>query len=918
MAEYAFDSKGDGVMKKVMVVLLTLLAKILVRLRYKVKVVGKEIFNSQDSKRRPLIIASNHVAEIDSQILFSIIGMKVPFCPLITERFYNTPLIHQIVKLMGGIPITDLDGSVNSHKIYQSEQAIKRVIHTLQEGKNVLIFPSGQLRARDQEQLGGRALLHQCVREVDDAKVVLVRISGLSGSLFSRVFYGKTPDYFTCAKTALWTVIKNGIFFVPKRKVVVEFEEMDSDAPIEGTKKEFNTYLEQWYNQYINADGKRTEREPLNLVSYSIFNKHDYPEVIEVHSQSEFDDLQVPKDYQIAIQHRLSEMCGRGVNEIKANDELFNDLGLDSLDLANIFTFLSEQFDIDPSLQPIDLVRVVDLYAAAMNVKKGTHEEEEKEKTHGGLLWKEKRCRPFPEYGEGETLIEVFLNTADRMGSFPAFADDVSGIVSYKKAKIGVIALAEQIKRMPGHYIGYVLPSSVGAILLTYAIMLAGKTPVPLNFTVGRRFLEHAMDLLDLKVVISSKRFLDRVSHIDLGKVEDVIVLFEDIRKKIHFKDKLKAALLAKKKPKKIMKKFGSENLKGSDTAVILFTSGTENLPKGVPLTHHNIISNHKSAIENITLTTYDVMLGALPFFHVFGFAVTGLLGPSVGLKVVFSPDPTDTSAMTRVIASWRVTITCLAPSFYSNLFRKATFRQLRSIRYLISGAEKLSRELLSYMRKLGCVIIEGYGTTETSPIISIVRPGKDVRGVGQPLTGLEVRIINLETDEICEIGEKGEIVVSGPSVFAGYFGSEGKGPFKKIDGKDFYCTGDIGYFDDEGYLYIAGRIKRFIKIGGEMISLTAIEMAIQTTGIKRKIIDKEDNVPVCVMADETQKKPRLVLFTKYNIDLDLANSILKEAGFARIYRIYEVRYIQEMPVLGTGKTSFRKLQEMLDLKPVK
>ncbi|MCH9612596.1 MAG: Bifunctional protein Aas [Chlamydiia bacterium] len=898
-------------MKKLFQRVLAGITTFLIRLRYKVEYRGMEVFDDPELKGKPLLICPNHVTEVEPIILVSKLTPRFQMRPIVVEDFYNMPGAGPLMKLVGAVPTINLDLHVNEYKRKKAGDTVDKIIEDLKDNQCFCIYPSGMLRHRNREVIGGRSLVYRCVQEVENVEVVLTRISGFSGSIFSRMITGESPDFWKAIRQSLWVMIKNGIFFIPKRKVLIEFERMPKSIPKE-TKLEFNRALEDWYNQYPDGRGGIADAEPLNMVSYAWWSKTQYPDVVDQVDTADFQDLIVPKDVEMNILYKLSEICGRGVSDILIDERLVSDLGLDSLDVANLYTYLSEQFDMDPGVQPGSLVRVGDLYKAALGVKEVEKEEETKVDLHK-LPWGNERGRPCAEYATGATLIEVFINSCKRMKKYPGAADDVSGVVTYSRMLLGVIIMAEKIRKMKGENIGIMLPSSVGAAIMTFATMLAGKVPVMVNFTVGRRSLEYTVDFAEIDVVLTSQRFLDRASHIEIGSVEDKLCLVEDLRKRVHVTDKLRALRTSMRSTKGILKHFKVDKKTEDDTAVIIFTSGTESNPKGVPLSSKNIICNHIDALGNMTLTTYDVMLGALPFFHVFGMAVTGIMGLCAGIKVYYCPDPTDAKAMVRIISSWRVTITCLAPSFYANLFRASTFRQLRSVRYMITGAEKMAAELLNYMKRLGACVVEGYGCTETSPIISLVRPGTSLIGVGQALASLDVRILNIETENVVPQGEEGELIVHGNSVFNGYLKRNSDDVFIEIDGKRFYRTGDKAYIDERGYINLVGRLKRFVKIGGEMVSLYALEQELIKQGIKRKWFDTEDHSPLCIMPyEEDGKRPKLILLSTYDLECSLINTVLQDAGFPRISRISECRKIETMPLLGSGKVSYKKLDELL------
>jgi long-chain-fatty-acid--[acyl-carrier-protein] ligase len=260
--------------------------------------------------------------------------------------------------------------------------------------------------------------------------------------------------------------------------------------------------------------------------------------------------------------------------------------------------------------------------------------------------------------------------------------------------------------------------------------------------------------------------------------------------------------------------------------AVILFTSGSEKAPKAVPLTHRNILSNQRGALAVLGATRRDVVLGFLPVFHSFGFTMTGLLPLLAGVRVLHHPDPTDASGLARKIAAYKPTLLVGTPTFVGHILERARPGELDSLRLIIVGAEKCPPGLFEKCRQVAprAQLLEGYGVTECSPVVAVNRPEANRPGtVGQPLPGVDVRVVDVETGGVLPPGKMGILLVSGPSVFPGYLGEE-TSPFVERDGKRWYVTGDLAEIDADGFIYFRGRLKRFLKAGGEMISLPALE----------------------------------------------------------------------------------------------
>jgi len=347
--------------------------------------------------------------------------------------------------------------------------------------------------------------------------------------------------------------------------------------------------------------------------------------------------------------------------------------------------------------------------------------------------------------------------------------------------------------------------------------------------------------------------------------------------------------------------------------AVLLFTSGTESMPKGVPLSHENILSNLRSGLKTVNLNQSDVLYGILPPFHAFGFTISTLLGILSGLRVAFSPDPTDGKKLVKGAEKWGITVLGGAPTFIKGMLGNATNDQLKTLRLCVTGAEKAPPELFQMMNKLGkkdC-LLEGYGITECSPILTMNHVGKPLKGVGEPIEGVELLIVHPETNEILPKGAEGHILARGPNVFSGYLNPGITPPFISILGKEWYKTGDIGFLDENNCLTISGRLKRFIKVGAEMVSLAAIEDTLLKIAVEKNWKVENEGPNLAISAKEILgEKPKIFLFTRFDVSVEEVNKYLKESGFSNIVKISSVTKLSEIPLMGSGKINYRGLDE--------
>jgi len=887
-------------------------------LRYDIQVRGlSRIAKKQLKKESGILFLPNHPAEIDPVILMSILARTFKPRPLVVEHFYYMPGVHTFMRLVDAFPIPHVETTANQWKIRRVEKAFTTIKQGLKQGQNFLLYPSGSLKREGYEVIGGNSFVHRLIHECPDVKIVLIRTTGLWGSAFSRAITGEVPNFWRILMSKVSVLLKNWIFFLPRRVVRVEFAIDPEDFPRQGSRLEINKYLEAWYNRYAASDGSVVSQEPLTLVSYAR-GKKIYPEVTYKKTEKEkvsysTKKIEIPADIKAAVMEKISELAEMPRSKIKEEHHLANDLGLDSLDAANIYTFLDIEYGVR-DIKPETIETVADVMQVATFQPKGV-EEEQTISLEPVLGWPHEEERPRVERPDGSTLQEAFLRVCDRFTSHAACADANSGVMSYKKLKLAALVLSQTIRKYPGEYVGIMLPSSIGAYLTIFATLLAGKVPVMLNWTAGVRTLDYAVELLQLKAIISSTKFLNKVDSLDMGDLEKLVVTLEDIKHGISLKDKLKGVMLSRKSPRHLLTQLGlSKVVREEDPAVILFTSGTETYPKAVPLTHKNLLDNQKVMVASMPLHREDVFYGVLPPFHSFGFNVTGILPLLLGIRVYYAPDPTNAKAMAKDVSNWHATIFCCAPSFFKNLFLVATPKQLGSVRLFVTGAEKAPQELFESVAKLGGhhAIIEGYGITECSPVVTFCKEGKPPVGVGCPLPNLELCTIHPETHVLLPKGTQGEICIHGSSVFKGYLGNAVKDPFIELEGKRWYRSGDLGYIDEEGRLILSGRLKRFVKIGGEMVSLSALEEELVAIARKNKWLKEGQEGPaLSIGVSESSERPNIVLFTTFAVTKDEVNMGLRESGFGRIMKITEVKQLKEIPVTGAGKIHYRRLNEL-------
>jgi long-chain-fatty-acid--[acyl-carrier-protein] ligase len=877
-------------------------------LRYRLEVSGLENLKRESfNPTRGILFLPNHPAEIDPVMMMMILWDKFRLRPLVIEHFFYIWGVRSCLKMVSALAVPSMVSSSNRWKLKQVDNLIKNVAEGLKNKENFLIYPAGRLKQSGEEIIGGASLIHNLFTHCPDSNVVLVRITGLWGSRFSRALTGKIPSLRRAYLDGFKILLNNWIFFSPRRTVKIEMELAPSDFPYRASRQELNKYLEKWYNRHP-GEGP----EPLKLISSS-FWKEDTPKVSDSGKNAVFSsDLAIPEEIEKNIFIHLASISHRSVDQIQRNMHLSFDLGLDSLDVANLYCFLDEHYEVN-NLPHGELRTVEDLLKAALGYK--LEKEESVDIKPIVPKWARERLRKSPSAPMGESISEAFLRSCDRMKREIACTDLLSGTMTYAQLKRAVIILALKIKNMPGKNIGVLLPSSVSVNMVILACMLAEKVPVMLNWRIGVHSLEQAVKLTGIEVVLSSYRFLGKLENSELDPIEDLFLFFEDFSFHIPFRKKLRGWWLSLHKAGAILSKMKLDDVKENDIAAILFTSGTESSPKAVPLTHGNLLSNERAACASVPMRREDILYCVLPPFHSFGFSATGIMPLLCGIKACYAPDPTDTYGMIDDISNWRPTIFCCAPSVMQSLFRLAGPGQLKSIRLFVSGAEKTSPELFDHAHALNpqCQMIEGYGITECGPIITLVRPDfPHHKGVGQPLPGVELCVIDVETHQPLPVKEEGEICIRGPGVFKGYLSSHSS-PFIFIQEKNWYRSGDKGYLDEEGNLFLSGRLKRFVKIGGESICLNGLEEELAQIAAAKNWSPASNNVPSLALSvrEKNAERPQIILFTTFDVSKEEVNSVLKENGFRRLVKIAEVRRLEQIPLTGTGKTHYRLLDDM-------
>jgi acyl-[acyl-carrier-protein]-phospholipid O-acyltransferase/long-chain-fatty-acid--[acyl-carrier-protein] ligase len=506
---------------------------------------------------------------------------------------------------------------------------------------------------------------------------------------------------------------------------------------------------------------------------------------------------------------------------------------------------------------------------------------------------------------------ETLRSLARRPGAV-AIVDRTAGrrVVTAAQLIAAAATLSKRIRRtVPEKRVGIVLPPGAGAAIANLAVAWAGKTPVNLNFTAGRVSLQSCIAEAGLTTILTADALRVRLPDFPwVARTLDLKSEIESAGGKRAMAPWLLAAWLLPNPW--VASVVGAPKTGGRGEAALLFTSGSGGHPKGVVLSHRNLLANCTQISSTSILPDHGTMLGCLPIFHSFGFTFTMWYPLLRGCRLVTSPSPLDTRALIDCMREEQVTILLGAPTFLRPILKKAESRDLRTVELVVTGAEKLHEDLrLGFLEKFHIGILQGYGLTETSPVASLNQPdppvttatadeqvGNKTGTVGRLLPGMTLRIVNADTFEDVPHGEAGVLLLKGPNIFSHYLGDAAPGSSLR-DG--WFVTWDIARVDDEGFVAIEGRLARFSKLGGEMVPHGTIEQRIsESLGVDPSEVQ---SVVVTGIPDEA-KGELLVVLTTNDLCRSQVREMLVAAGFPNLWIPRLVHRVAAIPVLGTGK----------------
>jgi acyl-[acyl-carrier-protein]-phospholipid O-acyltransferase/long-chain-fatty-acid--[acyl-carrier-protein] ligase len=497
-----------------------------------------------------------------------------------------------------------------------------------------------------------------------------------------------------------------------------------------------------------------------------------------------------------------------------------------------------------------------------------------------------------------ETIVESAANN-----SRGVFLEDVTGLkLTGRDLLIRTDLVARRLRGVllpDAPRVGVLLPNVNATPVVILSLLSLGRVPAILNFSTGAALMLKCAELAELRQIISSKDFIEK-AKLDIQPLIDAGIEFcwlDEIRDEVTLSEKLLSLCRVDLNPRNVVRVA----TKREDTAVILFTSGSEGIPKGVELTNDNLISNIRQALSILDVTDDERIFNALPIFHSFGLTIGTLFGLVRGVYVFLYPSPLHYRIVPNAIYDRQCTIFISTNTFLKGYARRAHPYDFRSVRLLWSGAEKLQEgNAKIWSERFGCRILEGYGATECSPIVCVDIPMQPkVGSVGRLMPGMEWKL-----EAVPGVEEAGRLFVRGPNIMRGYLNPDANAAFLELGG--WYDTGDIVHVDDDGYVFIRGRMKRFAKISGEMVSLTAVEDALSGAFPKYGL---RCHVAILAIPDKRKGEALVLVSTEKRLTVKEARDVIREKGLPNLAAPRAIVFAREIPKLGTGKVNHRELQ---------
>lgn len=530
------------------------------------------------------------------------------------------------------------------------------------------------------------------------------------------------------------------------------------------------------------------------------------------------------------------------------------------------------------------------------------------------------------------SIADEWLRRAKEMGSAFCVADSSGRELSYHQLMAAVFFVAEKwTSRLKGQQnIGILLPPSVAGVIANLACFVRGKTVVNLNYTAGVEQIAYAIEAASIRTVVTSETFLHKLKakgfHIESALEHVKVIHLEKYKQRLSQVRIFFHFLFVKLMPMTLLKSIYITHRDNNSVAAILFSSGSEGKPKGVELTHRNILGNARQVTSIVSSDDTDVLMSTLPLFHAFGLTATTIMPLVEGIPFVCHPDPTDALKIGRLIYQYQATILCGTSTLFGVYCRNQKLHplMLKSLRLVIAGSEKLSPKVKqAFKERFDLTIYEGYGTTEVSPVASTNMPdilnpddwhvhiSSKEGTVGLPLPGSAFRIVDPETLAELPVGEAGLILIGGTQVMRGYLNDPEKTASVLIQEGDitWYKTGDKGFLDADGFLTIVDRYARFAKIGGEMVSLSWLEEKLSD------ILGEAIELMLIALSDE-KRGERLVMLYVGDLDEASIRATIRASDLANLFHPTVYKQLDTLPKLGSGKRDYVSAKAMVLADP--
>jgi len=495
-----------------------------------------------------------------------------------------------------------------------------------------------------------------------------------------------------------------------------------------------------------------------------------------------------------------------------------------------------------------------------------------------------------------------------------AMTDTLGSRFAFLQHLVASTLLARWLKttRPDEKNIGILLPASCAGSLANAACALSGRVSVNLNFTLGAGLMANIARRSGLKTVLTSRRFIEKAGLF----APEGAVYMEDLAASFGFFARVRAFVCAYGLPMGVFLRYtGGHATRSSDAATTIFSSGSTAVPKGVVLSHHNILSNMEALEQIFWVDERDVMAGVLPFFHSFGYTVTLWFPLLSGFRAAYHANPVDAKAVGKLVRENKATFLIATPTFFQAYVRRCDKGDFASLRHPMAGAEKLRPELSKAFReKFGMELMEGYGSTEMSPVVAVnthdyhsahqKQTGHKPGTVGQPLPGVAAKIVDPSTYERLSVGHEGLLLVKGPNRMTGYL--DDPEATRKALQEGWYVTGDLGFLDADGFLTLTGRVSRFSKVAGEMVPHGKVEHALMD-------LAHGHGFAVTGVPDEAKGERLVVLHTHPGLDVESLLKGLSERGLPNLWipKRDSFYFVEALPLLGSGKMDLRELARM-------